>query len=59
MVFMRVGEHQAGEVFPFLDQIADVGKNQIDARQMLFRGKRHAEIDRQPLAAALVAQPVD
>src|ERR1035437_7697441 len=59
MVFMRMGEHQADEIFALLHQIADVGKNQIDARQMLFRGKRHAEIDRKPDAAALVAQAVD
>ena len=59
MILMRVGEHQAGEVFALLHQIADVGQDQIDARQMLFRGERHAEIDRQPLAVALVAQAVD
>ena len=59
MILMRVGEHQAGEVFPLRHQIADVGQDQIDARQMLFRGKRHAEIDREPLAAALVAEAVD
>ena len=32
-------------------RIADVGQDQIDARQMLFGGERHAEIDREPLAA--------
>ena len=51
MILMRMGEHDAGEVFALLHQIADVGQDQIDAGQMLFRGKRHAEIDRQPLCA--------
>ena len=59
MILMRMGNHQAGEVLALRHQKADVGKNQIDARQVLFRGKRHAEIDRQPLAVALVAEPVD
>ena len=51
MILVRVGEHDAGEVVALLDQIADVGQDQIDAGQMLFRGERHAEIDRQPVAA--------
>src|ERR1039458_758201 len=59
MVFVRMGEHQADEIFPNLHQIADVWKNQIDAWQMFFRGKRHAEIDRKPASPALVAQPLD
>ncbi len=48
MIFVRVGEHQAGEIFALLHQIADVGQDQIDARQVLFGRKRHAEIDREP-----------
>ena len=59
MILMRVGNHQAGEVFALRHQIANVGQDQIDARQVLFRGKRHAQIDGEPLAAALGAQPVD
>ena len=59
MILMRVGEHQAGEVFALFHQIADVGQNQIDAGQMLLRRERHAEVDREPGAAALVADAVD
>ncbi len=59
MVFVRVGQHQAGEILALLHQIADVGQDQVDARQVFFRGKRHAEIDRQPLTPARVADAVD
>ena len=48
MILMRVREHEADEVFAFLHQITDVGQDQIDAGQMIFRGKRNAEIDREP-----------
>ena len=48
MILMRVGEHDAGEVFALLDQVTDVRKDQIDAGQMLFGGEGHADIDRQP-----------
>ena len=59
MILVRMREHDAGEVLALRDQIADVRQDQVDARQMLFRGKRHAEIDDQPLPPALVADPVD
>ena len=59
MVLVRVGEHDAGEVLALLDQIADVGQDEVDAGQMLFRGEGDAEIDRQPLPAPLGAEPVD
>ena len=59
MILVRVGEHDADEILALLDQIADVGQDQIDAGQMLLAGERHAEIDREPLAAALVAEAVE
>ncbi len=49
MVFMAVREHEADDVAPLLDQIADVGQDQIDAGQVLFRRKGDAAIDDQPL----------
>ena len=59
MVLVRVGEHDAGDVAALLDEIADVGQDQIDAGQVLLLRKRHADVDHQPGAAALVAEPVD
>ena len=59
MVFVRVREHDAGEVLALLDQIADVGQDQIDARQMLFAGERHAEIDGEPLRVRPSPEAVD
>src|SRR6185503_15376845 len=40
------------------DQVANVGENQVDARQVVAR-ERDAEIDREPLARVLAPQPVD
>ncbi len=59
MIFMGVGQHQPGEILALRDQIADVGQDQIDAGQMLFGRKRHAEVDRQPIALLGVADSVD
>ena len=59
MVLMGMGEHDAGEVLALLFEEADVGQDQVDARQMLLRRERDAAIDRQPLPAALVAEAVD
>ena len=59
MILVRVGEHDAGEILALLDEIANVGQDQIDAGQMLLGGERHAEIDRKPGSAALVAEPID
>ena len=53
MVLVGVGEHDAGDVAALLDQIADVGKHQVDAGQVLLLGERHADVDDEPGAAAL------
>ena len=58
MVFMRVREHDAEEVAALLDQKADVRQDQIDAGQVLA-GEGDAEIDRDPLPAALGAEAVE
>ena len=39
MVLMAMGEHQRQDVFALFDQIADVGQDEIDAREMLFGRK--------------------
>ena len=59
MILVRVGQHDAGDVAPLLHEIADVGKDEIDAGQVLFAGERHADVDDEPGAAPLVAQPID
>ena len=51
MIFVAVGEDEADDVFAFLDQIADVRQDKIDAGQMLLGGKGHAAIDDEPFAA--------
>ena len=58
MILVRVGEHEAEKVAALLDQIADVGKDEIDAGKVVA-GERDAEIDRDPLPAALVAEAVE
>ena len=59
MVLVTVGEDEADDVAPFLDQIADVRQDQIDAGQMLFGREGHAAIDDEPLAPRAVADAVD
>ena len=59
MIFVGVGEDEADDVAPLLDQKADVRQDQIDAGQMLLGGKRHAAIDDQPCPPPPVADTVD
>ena len=59
MVLVRMGEHDAEDILAFLDQVADVGQDQVDARQVLFARERHADIDHDPLPARRGAEPVD
>src|SRR6516164_6140156 len=59
MVFVAVGEHQREDVSALFDQIADVWKNEIDARQMLFRGERYAAIHDDPLPPLIDTEAVD
>ena len=58
MILVRVGEHDAENVFAYLDEIADIRQDQIDARQVVA-GKCHAEIDDDPLPAAFVPEAVE
>jgi hypothetical protein len=57
MVFVRVREHQPQEIAPLRDQERDVRHDQVDAGQIVAR-KRHAEIDRDPLALRSLADAV-
>ena len=59
MVFMGVGQHQADQVLALFFEKADIGHDQVDARQMLLVAKGHAEIDREPGALMAVAEAVD
>ena len=59
MVLMGVRQHEADQVLALLLQEADVGHDQIDARQMLLVAEGDAEIDREPGALVAVAEPVD
>ena len=58
MILVRVGEHDAENIFAYLDEIADVRQDQVDARQVIA-GKRHAEIDDDPLPPAFVPEAVE
>ena len=58
MILVRVGEHEAGEIAPLRDQERDVRHDQVDAGQVVAR-ERHAEIDRDPVALAPVAEAVE
>src|SRR5215475_3497745 len=59
MILVRMSQHQAGDVVALFHQVADIGEYQINARKMLLRGKRHAEVDSQPGAPAFVAEAVN
>ena len=59
MVFMGMGQHQADQVLALFFEKADIGHDQVDARQMLLVAEGDAEIDREPGALMAVAEPVD
>src|SRR5260370_37509241 len=59
MVFMGVRQHQADQILALFFQEADVGHDQIDARQMLLVAEGDAEIDREPGALMPVAEAID
>src|SRR6516162_4364335 len=59
MVLVAMGKHQREDVSALFDEIADVGQDEIDAREMLLRGEGHAAIDDDPLPPAIVAEAVD
>src|SRR6516162_3676616 len=59
MVLVAVGEHQREDVSALFDQITDVRKNEINARQMLFRRERYAAIYDDPLPPPIVTEAVD
>ena len=59
MVFMGVRQHEPDQVLALFFEKADIGHDQIDARQMLLVAEGHAEIDREPGALMAVAEAVD
>ena len=59
MVLMGMRQHQPDQILALFFEKADVGHDQIDARQMLLVAKGNAEIDRQPRALVAVAEAVD
>ena len=59
VVLVGMGEHEADDVAPLRDQIADVRQNEIDAGEVLLAGKGDAAIDNEPLAPALVTEAVE
>src|SRR5437016_5188904 len=58
MILVPMREHEPEEILSFLDQKADIGEDEVDAGEILA-GERDAEIDRDPLPAPLVAEPID
>ena len=59
MILVRVRQHQPEQVLPLLLEEGDVGKDQVDARQVLLVAERHAEIDRKPAPLVAIAEAVD
>ena len=59
MILVGVGQHEADQVLALFLEEADVGHDQVDARQMLLVAERHAEIDGEPGALLAVAEAVD
>ena len=59
MVFVGVGQRQADDVAPLLDEETNVRQYEIDAGQVLLGGKGHAAIDDEPLPPPAVAEAVD
>jgi hypothetical protein len=59
VVLVAVREHETEDVATLLHEKADVGQDEIDARQLLLGGKGDAAIDDDPLPAPLVAEAID
>src|SRR6266700_47234 len=58
MVFVGVGEHEAEQIAALLHQELNVGQDQIDAGKVIA-SERNAEVDRNPLPATRIAEPID
>ena len=59
MILMGVRQHEADEILALFLEEADVGHDEVDARQMLLVAEGDAEIDRQPGALVAIAEAVD
>src|SRR5262245_41663754 len=58
MILVRVSQHEAEEIAALLHQIADIQHDEIDTGKRVVR-EGDAEIDRDPLPAALGSEAVD
>ena len=58
MILVRVGQHEADEVFPLLLDEAQIRQHDVDARLALVR-KGDAEVDHQPLARVRRTEAVE
>src|SRR5262245_13943464 len=59
VVLVRMREYQARDILAFFNQVPNVRQDQVDPRKMLLGRKRHAKIDSEPGAPALIADAVD
>jgi hypothetical protein len=57
MIFVRVRQHQAYNIAALLDQIADIGENELNAGEIIA-SEGNAEIDRKPPPVLLLAESV-
>ena len=57
VILMRMGDDDAQQVRPFLDDVAQIGQDDIDAR-CLRPGERQAAIDQNPFAPPLRPEAV-
>ncbi len=58
MILMGVGDDDAEKVRPLLDDVAQIGQDDIDARR-LRPGEGQAAIDQNPLSSALWPEAVE
>ncbi len=59
MVLVGVGQHQPNQILALFFEKADIGHDEIDARQMLLVAEGDTEIDREPGTLVAVAEAID
>ena len=57
MILVRMGQHDAGKMLALLNNVRDIGQDQVDTRQIVAR-KCNTKIDGQPGLAAWRAQTI-
>ena len=58
MILVGVRQHQTDDIAALLNQITNIGKNELDPGKIIA-GKRDAEIDRKPPPLPLRAEPIE